>query len=391
MKKEATIDLPGRERAVNAFRAQHGTAPTLLVRAPGRVNLIGGHTDYNSGFVLPLAIDRAAWIALRPRNGRHLHIKALDVGEESELDLSALDPDHAVTGWAGYVAGPAWAHSEAGLETPAWEGVLASDVPVGAGLSSSAAVEVAVLRAFAAVADHPWEAGAAARLARRAENVYVGVACGIMDMLASAAGVADHALLIDCRTEAVELVPIPEEVAVVILDSGTRRTLAESAYNDRRVACEAAAQALGVEALRDTTVARLTAADLDQTTFRRARHVVTESTRTRAAADALRRGDLAEVGRLMDESHASLRDDFEVSSSALDALVAAAREHPACWGARMTGAGFGGCAVALVSSDTADTFVARTLTAYRQATGLTAVSYITQASAGASLISTRNE
>ena len=331
------------------FTQRFGEAPAVVVRAPGRVNLIGEHTDYNDGFVLPLAIDRAAWIALRPRNDCRVSVHSIDYKEAREFDLDALK--HEKAGWIEYLKGVGWCLQDAGMNLRGFEGVLAGDVPLGAGLSSSAALEMATARAFAAVSGIPWDAVAQAKLGQRAENKWIGVNCGIMDQLISATGRAGHAMLIDCRSLELQPAPLPGGVAVVVLDTATRRGLVDSAYNQRRSQCEAAAKAFAVRALRDVTPADFAAKDgqLDATTRRRARHVISENDRTVRAVEAMRGGDIGLLGRLMNESHASLRDDYEVSSDALNAMVEAAQRHKACFGARMTGAGFGGCAVAIVA------------------------------------------
>ena len=383
----APVSRDGRERALEAFQRCFGAPPSFLVRAPGRVNLIGDHTDYNDGFVLPMAIDRAAWIALRPRTDGRVAIQSLDLDEGAEFPVAGPTERGALGGWIEYLRGIAWVLREARHAVRGWEGVVAGDVPVGAGLSSSAALELAAARAFCAVGGWGWDATAMARLAQRAENEWVGVNCGIMDQLISAAGRAGHALLIDCRSLDTRPVPIPRSAAVVVLDTGTRRGLAQSAYNERRADCQRAAARFGVPALRDVDLAVFTAGapQLDDVTRRRARHVVTENARTRAAAAALARGDVTDTGMLMNESHASLRDDFEVSCRELDVMVALAQSDEHCHGARMTGAGFGGCAVALVVREAAPVFSERVAAAYARAVGRPAAVYVCEPSAGASV------
>jgi len=382
-----------RERVLNAFEREYGRRPTHLVRAPGRVNLIGEHTDYNDGFVLPLALDRAAWIALTPRDDDVVRLLADDLDQRGSFRIATAvsrdargDAHAAQGGWLEYPRGVAWALQQAdGHTLRGFDGVLASDVPRGAGLSSSAAVELAVAAAFQVSSGFDWDPHDVARRMQRAENHWIGVASGIMDQLIGAAGVAGHALLIDCRDLATRPVPLPADCAVVVLDTTTRRGLVGSAYNERRSQCEAAAQALGVPALRDADLAALerVAAQLDPTALRRARHVISENARVLEAVAALERGDAAAVGRLMNASHESLRDDFEVSSPALDQVVAAARAAPGCLGARMTGAGFGGCAVALVEADAVEAFTAATASAYRTASGLEGQFLVGRAAAGA--------
>jgi galactokinase len=370
---------------VEVFARRFGGPPVWLARAPGRVNLVGEHTDYNEGFVLPMAIDRAAWIAFRPRPDGRVHLFSLQFGEATEFDLGGLSKTGPA--WAQYVKGVAWSLREDGQALRGFEGVLAGDVPIGAGLSSSAAVELAAARALAASSGLAWEPKAMALRAQRAENSWVGMKCGIMDQLASAAAVAGSALLMDCRSLDTTLVPLPPAASVVVLDTSTRRALVDSAYNERRAQCEEAARGLGVTALRDVTPEELAGSvvALEATVRRRARHVVSENARTLAAAEAMRSGDAAALGRLLDASHKSLREDFDVSSPALEAMVACAQSDGAAYGARLTGAGFGGCAVALVHRAEAEAFSARVQAAFRERTGLTPQAYVCQPAAGASL------
>ena len=374
-------------RVTDAFAQHWGAPPAAVVRAPGRVNLIGEHTDYNDGFVLPMAIDRAVYIALRPRRDSFVHLHSLDFDEPLVFDLDAFQREPP--GWAEYIKGVAWALQEAGYALRGWDGVIAGDVPIGAGLSSSAATELAAARAFAHVAGLPWDAARMARLAQQAENQWVGMNCGIMDQMISAAGQAGHALLIDCRTLETQAVPLPPGTLAVVLDTATRRGLVDSAYNERRRQCEAAARHFGVPALRDVALAQFEAraGALDDVTRRRARHVIAENARTLAAAAAMRRGDAAALGQLMDASHASLRDDFEVTNDQLNIMVACARQHSGCYGARMTGAGFGGCAVALVRADAAADFARAVTASYHARTGLQPQVYVCSATAGAAVVS----
>ncbi len=375
-----------RDLVVRRFSDKFGIEPPLVVRAPGRVNLIGEHTDYNDGFVLPLAIDRGVWIALAARADGEVRVYSTDFDESARFTLGNLE--HGGPSWSEYLKGTAWALEKAGHRLTGWEGVMGSDVPIGAGLSSSAAVELATSRAFAAISDIAWDPSTMAKHAQRAENAWVGVNCGIMDQMISAVGRQGHAMLIDCRTLETRAVPLPENTGVIILDTATRRGLVDSAYNERRSQCEAAAAFFGVPALRDITVAMFEAraGELDPVTARRARHVVTEDVRTLAAAEAMERHDAATLGRLINESHASLRDDFEVSSPALDTMVAIAQKLPGCYGARMTGAGFGGCAVALVRRQESSAFVDSISVEYERQTQLGPQIYVTEASEGAALV-----
>jgi galactokinase len=374
-------------RVRDSFIERFGEAPALLVRAPGRVNIIGEHTDYNDGFVLPMAINRATFIALRPRTDARVVVHSLDFNESAEISLT--DFPHQPPDWAEYIRGVAWALNGAGIPLHGWEGVVAGDVPIGAGLSSSAALEMATARAFTALAGLGWDAPTMAKLGQKTENQWIGVNSGIMDQMISAAGEDDHALLIDCRSLETQSVPLPPGTRVVILDTATRRGLVGSAYNERREQCEAAARFFGVKALRDVTVADFEARanELDDTTRRRARHVVTENDRTLAAADAMRAGDAVTLGRLMDESHVSMRDDFEISRDEVNAMVECAQAHAASFGARMTGGGFGGCCVALVRAEAAHDFASEVAACYTERTGLTPAIYVSEATRGADIVS----
>ena len=382
------MTIGARARVIDAFEDRFSIRPRLVARAPGRVNLIGDHTDYNEGFVLPMAIDRAVWIAVRPRDDARVLVYSLDFDRPADFDLGQ-ELQHA-TGWEEYVRGIAWALQERNRGAQrhhGWEGVVVSDVPSGAGLSSSAALELATARAFLGAWTQPWSASEMARVAQRAENEWVGVNCGIMDQLISAGGEEGHALLIDCRSLATRTVPLPERAAVMVLDTATRRGLVDSAYNERRAQCEDAARFFGVRALRDvdeqTFEAR--AGDMEPIVRKRARHVITENARTLAAAAALEAADLPRLGRLMDESHASLRDDFEVSRAELDIMVSVARSQNGVHGVRMTGAGFGGCAVALVERDASSSVLSEVGERYTAITGLVPTLYLCSAAAGASI------
>ena len=333
-----------------------------------------------------MAINRATWLAVRPRADRRVRLASLDHGEQCEFDLDRLERDSP--SWHEYPKGVACLLREQGRILLGWEGVCRCDVPMGAGLSSSASFELAVARAFAAVSGWAWNPAAMAATCQRAESQWVGVHCGLMDQLASALGRENHALLIDCRESRVVPVPMPRAAAVVVLDTATRRRLADSAYNDRRRQCEQAAGILGVAVLRDVAGEQLNqaAGRLGPMLHARARHVVSENARTLRMAQALQAGDLESAGRLMNESHESLRMDFEATNAALDCMVNIARAAPGCFGARMTGAGFGGCAVALVEAAQADSFAAFVAQRYRGETRREPQVYACQAAAGAGLV-----
>jgi galactokinase len=341
-------------RVAAAFRERTGRDPDGVWAAPGRVNLIGEHTDYNDGFVLPTAIDRLVLAAAGRRDDRRLRLWTLQSEPPADLHLADVGPGK-VEGWAAYPAGVAWALGQAGVTVGGADLVVDGDVPAGAGLSSSAALECATATALADLEGAGLDRVTLAGLARRAENEVVGVPSGAMDQMVSMLGRAGHALFLDTRSLETEQVPLPLEAAglcLVVIDTRAGHRLVDGAYADRRAACEAAAATLGVPALRDATPAQVEAAAdaLGEEGLRRARHVVTENARVLEAVRLLRAGELERLGPLLAASHASLRDDYEVSSPELDTAVAAAVAAGAV-GARMTGAGFGGSALALARTD----------------------------------------
>jgi galactokinase len=377
----------GRARACARFAETYGESPELVIRAPGRVNLIGEHTDHQQGYVLPIAVDRALWLAVAPTSGARVTLVSgqADGAITIDIDDLAAGTDRGqrerLDGWGAYLQGMAWALGDR-IPLRGWQGAIDSDIPLGAGLSSSAAFELALARAWVEVAGQPWAAAEMAGHAQRAENDWVGVSSGIMDQLSCALGRAGHALLIDCRSLDVQHVPLPADIAVVIMDTGTRRELTSSAYNERQAECRRAAAALGVDSLRDATLDAVDR-DLDDPVLRRrARHVVTENARVLAAADATRAGDAVALGHLLSAGHASMRDDFEASGPALDTIVALAADAPGCFGARLTGAGFAGCAIALVERPAIGAFREQVAHGYRRATGADARLYVTTAADG---------
>jgi galactokinase len=349
------------------------------LRAPGRVNLIGDHTDYNDGFVLPLAIDRDCLIAFAPRDDGRVRVRSLDVAEGTatiDLDASGHDASFAAEpAWGRFVAGALSALADQGRAPTGMDAVLSSTVPVGSGLSSSSALSVVLTLALAAVAGLELDPARAARAALDAEVRATGVPGGLMDQLTALLGRRGHALLIDCRALAVEPIPLPDEYAVLAVHSGLPRTLASSAYAQRRQACEAIAARLGVPALRDARPDQVRDEPF-------ARHVVSENRRVLEFAEALRVGDIDTLGALLLASHASLRDDYEVSTPELDLAVELLVEHGAS-GARLTGAGFGGCVVALVDERRAADVAAKTAARYRADTGLEAAAFVVGAVDGA--------
>lgn len=379
-------------RLKQTFLALYGAEPRLF-RAPGRVNLIGEHTDYNDGFVLPAAIERETVVALRARPDRTVRVHSLNLNQSREFDLDQPGPPRRGD-WLDYIEGVAQALLARGARLSGADLAVLSDVPEGAGLSSSAALEISVGLALLSGAGDEIDRVQLALAGQQAEHTYVGTMCGIMDQYIAALGRAGNALLIDCRTLEAKHIPLDTAAAaIVICDSRVKHQLASSEYNTRRAECERAVALLreflpGIRALRDVSVADFNryGNHLPEPIKRRCRHVVTENERTLRAAEALGAGDLAAMGRLMAVSHQSLRDDYEVSCAELDLLVDAASALDGVYGARMTGGGFGGCTVNLVERSALPRFHETVTHQYRQSTGLTPHIYTSSASAGAAEI-----
>lgn len=381
-------------RTRSLFQNTFGFSPVLSVQAPGRVNLIGEHTDYNDGFVLPCAIDYQTVICASPRDDNIVRVIAADYqNQQDSFSLTQPIEPHAESMranfiWTSYVRGVVLYLQQ---RSPGFNGadlVISGNVPQGAGLSSSASLEVAVGKAFQSLYQLPLDGTALALNGQQAENQFVGCQCGIMDQLISALGEKGHALLIDCRSLQTRAVPMPAEMAVMIINSNVKRGLVGSEYNVRREQCETAARFFGVKALRDVTLEQLISAQsqLDPVVFRRARHVITENARTLAAADALTKSDWVTMGQLMALSHASMRDDFEITIPAIDALVEIVKDVIGeAGGVRMTGGGFGGCVVALLPESNVDAVRRAVSEQYHSRTGMTETIYLCKASAGASL------
>ena len=372
-----------------AFEKTFGAAPEVVVRAPGRVNLIGEHTDYNDGFVLPAAIDRYIWFAGRARRDRTVRVRALDFNDAAEFSLDAIEKDPAHS-WSNYLRGVAKFLEANGHRLSGADLVFGGDVPREAGLSSSAAVEVGATIFWQRLVKLRLEPVEAVKLARRSENEFVGVPSGIMDQFISALGRRDHALFLDCRDLKYRHVPLRGEVKLVVCNSGVKRALAHSEYEVRVKQCRQAveelrAAGLQVNSLRDVKLGDLITKGkaLDKVALKRASHVVTENDRVREAVKVLEQNDLSYFGKLMNESHKILRYDYEVSSKELDVLVEIAQKHPGVLGARMTGAGFGGCTVNLVERDAAEAFAEAVRNGYQEALGLRAEVYVCEASDGA--------
>lgn len=375
------------QAVADLYTAFYGQQPELAVSAPGRVNLIGEHTDYNNGFVLPAAINYHTWIAASANNSRQLEVVAWNFdNQRAVIDLDqpmVADPEMP---WSNYVRGVIQQLLQHGLRLTGGRLYIAGDVPAGAGLSSSASLEMAVIRALTALSGETIDPARAALLGQAAENHFVGCNCGIMDQLISACGEADHALLIDCQDLSTRAVSIPGNWEILIVHSGVKRGLVDSEYNQRRQQCEAAAATFGAASLREVTLAQLLEKEtaMDPLVFRRARHVLTENQRTLAAAEALAAADITRLGQAMAESHASMRDDFNITVPAIDTLVGIlTRAGNGQAGARMTGGGFGGCVVAIAPAAVIPALMQAVEQDYPRLTGCEPLLIRAKASAGA--------
>lgn len=378
------------EKTTQDFESQFGYQPDTVVQAPGRVNLIGEHTDYNDGYVLPCAINYQTVISCHKRSDNIIRVIALDYHhQQDEFSLDKPIEKHPNYQWANYVRGVVKHLKKYADNIHGADFVISGNVPQGAGLSSSASLEVAVGKMFQVLYQLPLDGTKLALIGQEAENQFVGCNCGIMDQLISALGEAQHALLIDCRTLGTHPVSIPDDLAVVIINSNIKRGLVDSQYNTRREQCEAAAEALGVRALRDASLAELEVIEstLDPVVFKRARHVITENERTLLASHALEVRDYKLLSLLMAQSHKSMRDDFEITVPAIDYLVEIVHKVIGDeGGVRMTGGGFGGCVVALVPKDKVDDVKAVVHNHYQQKFGIKETCYVCQPSEGASAI-----
>jgi galactokinase len=373
------------------FRAKFSSrAAPRFFQAPGRVNLIGEHTDYNDGFVLPAAIDRQIVLAATSRDDTQINVYALDFGQWDRFDLQKEILPLPENAWGNYVRAMVWSLLGEGCKLRGLDAVIGGNIPIGAGLSSSAALEIAVGFTLLRMSDAKMDRSSLAKAAQKAENDFVGMRCGIMDQFIACLGQVDCALLIDCRDLSYRAVPVPPRASIVIVDSGVHRGLTDMEYNKRRAECESAAAHFGVCVLRDIDMEtfQTRAHELSDSMRRRAHHVISENERTLSAAEALRGDDLAIFGKLMIDSHASLRDDFEVSCPELDSLVEIAMQVDGVYGARLTGAGFGGCIVALVEQQATGKLIRAIETNYPSADGRYATAYVCRASEGVSEIKT---
>lgn len=384
--------------ATSQFKNRFGSSPVRIVRAPGRVNLLGEHVDYNDGIVLPAAIDRATYIAFSPSATDRSTIVAVDFDQQAVFSVEGLPAKSQTDGsplpeWAHYPAGVMWALREAGLATPAMDAVFLSNVPRGSGLSSSASVQMAFALAWQTLGGWTRSPMERALLGQQAENQYVGVNCGIMDQFASACGEENKALLLDCRSLEYRSLPLPESVSLVVADTTVRRKLTSGEYNNRRNACEETVRLLkddlpGITSLRDVSLEDFNrlASTLPAELARRSRHVVEEIGRVNQSQSLLEAGEVQQFGQLMNQCHVSLRDLYEVSIPELDAMVEIAQGLHGCYGARLTGAGFGGCTINLVEREHAGEFVEHLAIGYESKAGLRPEIYICRASDGTRLL-----
>jgi galactokinase len=374
------------------FGETHGRPPAIWVQAPGRVDLMGSHTDYNLGYVLTQAIDRNTWIAAHPRRDGKVRMASLNAGGMTEFDLADISFDKA-TPWTNYVRGVADVFQKEGYELTGFDALIHSTIPFGSGLSSSAALEVATAVLFEALGDWEMDPVRKAVLCQRAENEFVGMNCGILDQYSSAMGEAGNVLLLDCRSITSEAKPIAPGVKVMICDTRAERALTGSEYPERRAQCEEGARILSgfyphIKSLRDATLEQLTAhtADLDPVVFRRCYFIIEENQRVLDMAEALAAGDHAEAGRLASVSFAGARDLYEIVSNEMIAMYNAVMESPGVFGARGAGAGFGGCLVAFVQDDKINEFAQQVLAKYEIATGIDSQVYPVVAADGAGVL-----
>ncbi|NVC51313.1 galactokinase [Vibrio diabolicus] len=373
-----------------SFEQVLGYAPSHIIQAPGRVNLIGEHTDYNDGFVLPCAINYQTVVAAAKREDNTVRVVSVDYGNAmDEFDITQAITFQQDKMWANYIRGVVKCLLARGYQFTGADISVSGNVPQGAGLSSSAALEVVIGQTFKVLFNLEISQAEIALNGQQAENEFVGCNCGIMDQMISAEGRENHAMLLDCRSLETEAVSMPEDMAVVIINSNKKRGLVDSEYNTRRQQCEEAARIFGVKALRDVTIEQFNekVAELDEMVAKRARHVITENDRTVEAAQALRAHDMKRMGELMAESHASMRDDFEITVKEIDTLVEIVKEVIGDQGGvRMTGGGFGGCIVALVPPALVDDVKAAVEAKYQAATCLKESIYVCQAKNGAGLV-----
>lgn len=378
-----------KEYITQKFTEQYHRAPTIWARAPGRVDLMGSHTDYNLGYVMTMTIDRDTWIAAAPRSDMQVHVYSLNLESSTQFDQNDLFFDHE-TPWSNYLRGMAAVLRQAGYPLRGWDGIIHSTIPFASGLSSSAALEMATGVIYQAVGGFNLDGVRLARLGQKAENQFVGVNCGILDQYSSAMGRAESALLLDCRSLTSQLTPISPDVTVVICDTRAKRSLAGTEYGERRAQCEEGVQILQqfyphIAALRDVTPAMLAThqQELPSVVAKRCRFIIEENQRVLDLAGALAMADRPRLAELTAQSYAGARDLYEIGAPSMQAMISAALNSPGIIGVRQAGAGFGGCMVALVESTSVESFCAAANAGYQKAVGIDAHIYPVQAADGA--------
>jgi galactokinase len=369
-------------KIIEEFKKLYGKKPDMVVKAPGRVNLIGEHTDYNDGYVLPAAINRYVYLAAARRSDNTVRIFSENFKKEIKFSVDKITRNSS--DWAEYIKGSAWALKKEGYNLSGFDGVLSGTVPIGASLSSSAALVIAVLRTFLWSSEIFYDPLETAKAGQLVETDWIGMDCGIMDQMISSSGVRGHALLIDCASLDIEPIPLPPDTAIIVLDTSTRRELVNSSYNKRRYQCKSGSDFFKVSSLREVCEENFSKKSeaLDPITRKRVKHVVYENKRVLQAVTAMKNNHPEELGRLMYESHKSLRDDFEVSSSALNTIVECAMDFSGSYGAKMTGAGFGGCAIALIKKTDTEKFINIVSDSYFKKSGLNPKIYHCETSDG---------
>ncbi len=373
------------EKTIQAFEAYYGTRPDFVVRAPGRVNLIGEHTDYNEGFVFPMAIRYAQWLGLKRNDQGKVNLYSADIKKQGSFSIS--DFSEKLPGWIRYPQGIAWALHEEGYPTSGWDGLLLGDLPIGAGLSSSGALDLVMTQGFALTSGFEWDGKKMAQISKKSDNQWVTINNGIMDQMVIAIAEKGKAMLLDCRTLQTENHSLPTETVIIVMDTMAKHSLVSSGYNDRFRESMEGAKALGKRSLRDVTLEEFheREGELDEVIRRRVRHILSENYRTLESAKCMEENDPERLGQLMNASHDSLRDDYEVSCEELDIMTEEAQKQPGCYGARMTGGGFGGSAIALVREDQADSFMRSMARIYHDRTGIKAGIFATGAEKGTSV------
>ena len=372
-----------RINTIHAVYKQHlKDEPASFVIAPGRINLIGEHTDYSEGFVLPVAIDRDVAILFSPRQDDFVAVYSVDFDEFHQMRL--FDLEKQKSSWIDYLQGIIWALSDEGYPLKGWQGVISGNIPIGAGLSSSAALEIAIVKTFILASNISIDPTHLALIALKAERDWIGLNVGIMDQLISADAKVNHAMLLDCKTLDYKFIPIPENVSFIVMDTLTRRELTHSAYNIRHKEIQEVTRLLNVNSLRETNQSDLDARQtiIPEILYKRTKHVISENSRVLQFVHAMQNHDLRSMGELINESHASLRDDYEVSSDALNLIVDLAKNQSACFGARLMGAGFGGCALALVSQGEESGFIHEVKSAYQDKAGIAPSLFIVKSANG---------